>query len=183
MENLELSKRVKEQRSKKGLSQEQLADLTGLSLRTIQRVENGETIPRGETLKRLAIALHISPDELIDWQVIDDKNVLIMLNLSQFGYLIFPLLGIIIVLTIWIIKKDIVKSVDELGKTILNFQFTLIIAYVLLSIVGLFIVGPISLIFAAIVLYIFNAIMISLNTIKISKSKKLVYAPSIKILK
>jgi transcriptional regulator with XRE-family HTH domain len=52
MENLELQKRVKELRIKKGLSQEELADNTALSLRTIQRIENKETVPRGDTLKK-----------------------------------------------------------------------------------------------------------------------------------
>jgi transcriptional regulator with XRE-family HTH domain len=43
MENLELQKRVKDLRIKQGLSQEELADKTGLSLRTIQRIENRES--------------------------------------------------------------------------------------------------------------------------------------------
>ncbi len=47
MERSDLAKRVKELRTKKGLSQEQLAEASGLSLRTIQRIENGETLPRG----------------------------------------------------------------------------------------------------------------------------------------
>ena len=40
MEDKNLSQRVKELRKKKGLSQEELAKTAGLSLRTIQRVEN-----------------------------------------------------------------------------------------------------------------------------------------------
>ena len=66
MENSELQKRVKELRIRKGFSQEELADKSGLSLRTIQRMENGDTYPRGDTLKRLAIALQVSPDKIID---------------------------------------------------------------------------------------------------------------------
>lgn len=183
METFELSKRVKELRVKKGLSQEQLADVTGLSLRTIQRVENGETIPRGDTLKRLAIALQVSPDELIEWQVIEDKNVLIMLNLSQFGFIAFPLLGIIIPLAIWIIKKDIIKSVDELGKSILNFQISLMIIFFLLCIITFVFIGAMAIFIWIIVAYIFNIIMITLNTIKVKKNKNVVYVPSFKFLK
>jgi transcriptional regulator with XRE-family HTH domain len=48
-------KKVKDLRTKQGLSQEELAEKTGLSLRTIQRIENGESIPRGDTLKRLSV--------------------------------------------------------------------------------------------------------------------------------
>ena len=51
MKNLELSKKIKELRTRKGLSQEELSEEAGLSLRTIQRIENGETEPRSDSLK------------------------------------------------------------------------------------------------------------------------------------
>jgi thiol-disulfide isomerase/thioredoxin len=57
MNNLNLAQRVKDLRNRKGISQEILAKESGLSLRTIQRIENNETVPRGDTLKRLSIAL------------------------------------------------------------------------------------------------------------------------------
>jgi len=140
MENLELQKRVKDSRAKQGLSQEELAEKTGLSLRTIQRIENGESIPRGDTLKRLSIALQSTPDDLIDWQIQEDKNVLKMLSLSQLGFLAFPLLGTIIPLAIWILKKDKIKHVDSIGKSILNFQITWAIALFMLYLVILIMV-------------------------------------------
>lgn len=67
MENNNLSQRVKELRKEKGLSQEGLAKTAGLSLRTIQRVENQETEPTGDTLKRIATALDSTPAELLNW--------------------------------------------------------------------------------------------------------------------
>jgi len=105
MENSELQKRVKDLKIRQELSQEELSYKSGLSLRTIQRIENGESIPRGDTLKRLSIALQSTPDDLIDWQIKVDKNILKILNLSQLGFLAFPILGIIIPLAIWILKK------------------------------------------------------------------------------
>ena len=54
MENEKLAQGVKELRKVKGFSQEELAKNSGLSLRTIQRLENGETEPSGETLKRIS---------------------------------------------------------------------------------------------------------------------------------
>lgn len=66
MENEKLAQAVKDLRKKKGLSQEELAKHSGLSLRTIQRVENGETEPAGETLRRISTALDVAPNELID---------------------------------------------------------------------------------------------------------------------
>ena len=67
MNNNNLSQRVKELRKDKGLSQEELAKIAGLSLRTIQRVENRETEPTGDTLKRIATALDSTPAELLNW--------------------------------------------------------------------------------------------------------------------
>ena len=65
MTNEKLAQVVKELRKGKALSQEELAKNSGLSLRTIQRVENGETEPTGETLKRISSALDVTPNELI----------------------------------------------------------------------------------------------------------------------
>ena len=66
MEKNNLSQKVKELRKNKGLSQEELAKTAGLSLRTIQRVENRETEPTGDTLKRIATALDSTPAELLN---------------------------------------------------------------------------------------------------------------------
>jgi transcriptional regulator with XRE-family HTH domain len=74
MANTELSKRVKELRLKRGLSQDQLADISGLSLRTVQRVESGQNIPRGDTLSRLAIALQVSTEEIVELQSIENGH-------------------------------------------------------------------------------------------------------------
>ncbi|WP_299582413.1 helix-turn-helix domain-containing protein [uncultured Sunxiuqinia sp.] len=54
--------RIKQLRESKGLSQEELSEKAGLSLRTIQRMENGEGVPRGSTLKNLASSLDVSSD-------------------------------------------------------------------------------------------------------------------------
>jgi uncharacterized Tic20 family protein len=190
MENSDLVKKVKDLRRQKGFSQELLAETSGLSLRTIQRIENGETEPRGDTLKRLAVALQVSPDDLLDWRVVEDKNVLTLLNLSQFGYLVFPLLGIIIPLAIWILKKDKVKYVNELGKAILNFQITwtiiLFVSYLAITASLLFNLGfglpTFSMLMIIGLLYIFNAWVIVINTIRIQHGKQVGYKPAFAFL-
>jgi len=75
MANTELSKRIKELRIKRGMSQDQLADISGLSLRTIQRVESGDNTPRGDTLSRLATALQVTTEEIIDLQNIAHNQI------------------------------------------------------------------------------------------------------------
>lgn len=72
MENQNLAKKVKELRKIKSLSQDELAKKAGLSLRTVQRVENEDTIPSAETLKRLALVLDVAPNELTEF-IIDGE--------------------------------------------------------------------------------------------------------------
>ncbi len=58
--------KIKELREQNGLSQEELSETSGISLRTIQRIENGESVPRGSTLKTIATSLNVSSDLLIN---------------------------------------------------------------------------------------------------------------------
>lgn len=183
---------IKSLRAQKGLSQEELADISGLSLRTIQRIENSETTPRGDTLKRLAIALSVSPDELIDWQIQEDNNLLAVLNLSQLGFLAFPLLGLIIPLLIWILKKDSIRYVDTVGRKILNFQLTFNLFIFAIITIGAVLSGIvlnnvpfwlfISFAISTVVLYSYNVTLILINTVVWRKKKTVNYLPAIQFL-
>jgi uncharacterized Tic20 family protein len=191
MKNKEQATRIKELRNRKGFSQEELSAKSGLSLRTIQRIENGETEPRGDSLKRLAITFGVSPDEITDWQIVEDNSVLSMLNLSQLGFLAFPILGIIIPLTIWILKKDKIKNVDRVGKSILNFQITwTILLFMILLFMVLttafslnFSVSMFTIILIISALYLYNITMIIMNTVRSSNMKEVYYNPALKILR
>lgn len=62
-----LSKNLKKLREQKGLSQDRLAKLADIANNTIIKIEQGENInPTLETLKKVAKALEVSVDELID---------------------------------------------------------------------------------------------------------------------
>ena len=63
----ELGNRILEIRKRKGLSQEELAEMAGISLRTLQRIEKGETEPRGYTLKSICQALGTDVEEVYDY--------------------------------------------------------------------------------------------------------------------
>lgn len=193
MNNLNLSQRVKGLRNQRGMTQELLAEDSGLSLRTIQRIENAETVPRGDSLKRLAIALNTTPDEIIDWKIQEDKGYLILMSLSALGFLFFPILGIILPLIFWILKKDKLKNVDELGKSILNFEITwsiVFFSYLILLFMGVFSIlrhiTPFSVLkvyIPIIILYIYNFTIIIINTVRVSKGRKYKYIPSLRIFK
>jgi len=61
-----LGKRVKEYRRRKGLTQQKLAEKTGLSFNTITKIEQGiGDSPTLKTLVKLVDALEVSIDELV----------------------------------------------------------------------------------------------------------------------
>ena len=74
METKDLAKRLKELRAIRGMSQEYLAEESRVSLRTIQRIENSESEPTGETVKRIANALDVQLNELIGSNLVTETN-------------------------------------------------------------------------------------------------------------
>ena len=92
--------RIQAFRLQKGLTQEQLAELSGISERTIQRIENGETTPRSHSLKAIATALDKTYEDLTgitEASLLPGKNnrhgtqhFLHVLLLSCFSYLVIP---------------------------------------------------------------------------------------------
>ena len=186
-----LGQRIKELRKQKGMSQEYLAEESGLSLRTIQRIENGETNPTGESLKRLSNALNVNPDELIDWSVKVDKRYLTFLNLSALTFLFFPLLGILIPFILWTARKGKIKNINKLGKDLINFEITWTLLlfsfpflWLLLAKIGLLKNLTLSIIFIIVgVMYFINFIFILLNTLRISNENDVNYNPKFKFLR
>jgi len=129
MEKSILAAKIKELRLAKGYSQEYLAETAQLSLRTVQRIENGETIPRGHTLNRLAKAMDISIAELTGSAsaAVNNNGYIALINLSALAFLViikFPFISFIAPLLLWLYKRDQFEDVNEQGKTILNFQIT-----------------------------------------------------------
>jgi len=186
-----LAIRLKELRNQKGMSQEVLADESGLSLRTIQRIENGETNPTGDSLKRLSNALNLNPDELIDWSIKEDKRYLTFLNLSTLTFLFFPMLGILVPFILWTSRKGKIKNINKLGKDLINFEitWTILLFFIpfllfLISKIGLLENLTLSKIFIIIgAMYFINLIFILINTVRISNEKDVIYYPQIKFLK
>ena len=183
--------RIKELRKQKGMSQELLADESGLSLRTIQRIEKGETNPTGESLKRLSNALNVNPDELIDWSIKEDKKYLTFLNLSALTFLFFPLLGILVPFILWTSRKGTIKNINKIGKDLINFEITWTLflffipfLWLLMSKIGVLDHLTLSTIFIVSgVMYFINLIFILLNTLRISNEKDVLYNPKIKFLR
>ncbi len=141
---MELSKKIVRARKKQGLTQEELAGLTNITVRTIQRIESGESIPRAFTIKALARALETSFEELtsetqterlenqpdlsqISSDPGNEKHFLQILCLSCFSYLVLPFVHFLI--PIYLLKKHNHGHPETLviGRTIIRQQIYWII--------------------------------------------------------
>ncbi len=60
-----IGKKIKHRREELGLSQYEIADLTGISRAHISRIEGGKNSPLFGTVERLAKALRTSPASLL----------------------------------------------------------------------------------------------------------------------
>src|SRR3954463_3880349 len=116
-------KKIVDLRIRRGWTQEELADKTGVTVRTIQRIETGATQPRLYTLKALASVLGteveslLQPDPATDLvsqassaveqagaapdPVPEEQDNLYLLNLSSFLYLVIPFIHALLPYKIW----------------------------------------------------------------------------------
>ena len=62
----ELGSKIRQMRKRSGLTQNELADRSGISFRTIQKIEDGSSVPRVDTLDTLCQSLGVSIAELIE---------------------------------------------------------------------------------------------------------------------
>jgi transcriptional regulator with XRE-family HTH domain len=130
--------RIQAIRKSKGLSQEALAEEAGVSLRTIQRLEQGDTTPRSYTMQALATALGVPLEELREEPALlpapvaeapaptsalpSDATQLQLLNLSALGLLLFPFLNLLGPWLLWRDRRHSTEHVAEVGRRVLGFQ-------------------------------------------------------------
>lgn len=114
-------------RTQNNYTQTELAEKSGLSIRTIQRVEAG-IIPKGHTLKAIAQALQIGVEKLIEDEIFDeedshtiDTTSLKILNISALLFLIFPYGNLIFPFIIWNKNSKEFKA-NRVALQILNLQ-------------------------------------------------------------
>jgi len=203
MKNQSFAFKVKELRELIGFTQEQLSEESKLSLRTIQRIESGESIPKGDTLIKLTKTLGVTTEYFLNSNVYEDKGYLMLLNLSALCFIIHPILGIIVPLVMWIIKREKIKYVEATGKKLINFQVTWTLTLYLMLIIFQLIVsglkGNIGYLFYINIshldtiilghltspfylLYLFNIFMISMNFRRNYNGLEAKYVPAIPFL-
>ncbi len=102
MANQNISEQIKQARKRAGLTQQELANETGLSLRTIQRIEKGDQEVSGYSLRQISSTLDVQLEQLILPNVnqmrIETSSLPAVkaLYLSSLLFVINPLLGIIV---------------------------------------------------------------------------------------
>lgn len=72
-----LGKRIKELRLKKGLSQEQLAEMLDIAVRNVSKIECGTNFIRADKISKLSHALEVSPHELFNFEHLKAKDNLL----------------------------------------------------------------------------------------------------------
>ncbi|KIC63693.1 helix-turn-helix domain-containing protein [Chryseobacterium taiwanense] len=132
-----MSNQAKILREKQHMTQAELAEKSGLSLRTIQRIEAG-SIPKGFTLKAIAQALQTDPEKVVlPTEEKKENNRAKLINLSALCGLIIPFGGVIFPLILTYKTQDVVTK--EIGKDIISIQILLAAVLSLFMIVSPFI--------------------------------------------
>lgn len=108
-----------------------------------------------------------------------DENTMAMLcHLSALAGFILPFGSILGPLVVWLVKKDEMSIVDRHGRDSINFQLTMLIAYIVSFILIFAVIGVILLPVVA----LFSFIMVIVASIKAYEGKEFTYPLSFKFL-
>lgn len=166
-----------EYRNKFNLTQEELSKKSGISVRTIQRIESGIE-PKGYTLKALAKAMGIDEEDLIQNNEQNNQpnsNIVNLINLSSLLVVFIPIASFILPLVITLIKNQL----NTLTKQIITIQILWSGIMISVYLIGSFIsvnelgrdIGMGILLFLVFV----NAFIILKNSAELNKNNKLFF--------
>lgn len=139
---MSLGNKVVSARKTKGLTQEQLAERASVTVRTIQRIESDDSIPRDYTLKAIAAALSMPLEEFISVRSClnkvctshlpvqegrpaepqETRHFLQLLNLSAFSYLVVPFVHFLIPIFLLKKRKEKDNALQTTGQRIIRQQ-------------------------------------------------------------
>ncbi|GKW54427.1 DUF4870 domain-containing protein [Pseudoalteromonas shioyasakiensis] len=100
-------------------------------------------------------------------------------HLSALAGLLFPFGSVIGPLIVWLVKKEEMPLVAEHGRKSLNFQLTMMIAYIVCFMLMFVVVGVILLPLVA----LFSLIMVVVSAIKANDGKEVKYPMAIEFIK
>ena len=100
-------------------------------------------------------------------------------HLSALAGFLFPFGSVIGPLIVWLVKKEEMPLVAEHGRKSLNFQLTMMIAYIVCFMLMFVVVGVILLPLVA----LFSLIMVVVSAIKANDGKEVKYPMAIEFIK
>ncbi|MDX1471208.1 MAG: helix-turn-helix transcriptional regulator [Flavobacteriaceae bacterium] len=169
-------------RTQKNLTQEELSELSGLSVRTIQRIEAGNS-PKGHTLKALCKALELKEEDFIeDKPEVSNESKLVYINYASLLFFI-PFLNIVI--PFYLLKYYQISS--KIGKQIITIQIIwtvislLVIAFTIFS-VGWFNISRDWTLRVGLIFAIVNVFIVLSNSIGLTKKGKLLLSPNFSLI-
>ena len=170
--------RLKKIREKLNITQEELAEKSSVSVRTIQRIEAG-TEPKGYTLKSLAKALEVEEKTLLFEQeeaIKLDLGMLKLINFSALPFTIIPPLNIIVPLIVMFVKKEF----NAITKQLVTIQIVWTILAVIIFMAASFLknwldLNSKSILVVMIFLLLSNLLIVFRNAFEIDKNGKLFF--------
>lgn len=109
----------------------------------------------------------------------DQRTWAMFCHLSALAGLLFPFGSVIGPLIVWLVKKEEMPLVAEHGRKSLNFQLTMMIAYIVCFMLMFVVVGVILLPLVA----LFSLIMVIVSAIKANDGKEVNYPMAIEFIK
>ena len=181
--------RLKAFREQQNLTQEELSKKSGISARTIQRIETGKE-PKGYTRRVLAKALEIEENELLHKEPMQEQpeistpkeetkevalinySLLKLINLSSIPFIIIPPLNIIVPFVLMLT----LKQKNRFTKQLISLQILWTIIAPIVFMLGIFLkLGNEFTMILIILIVSSNVFIILRNAIEIDRNKKLYY--------
>ena len=116
---------INKKRKVKGFSQERLAELSNINLRTIQRIESNENEPRGKTLSLICNVLEINIETLIENTTLSKplkEKIINWIFLIAFNFLLMTIFG-------FLLLDSNANWNSRLGGLLLSFLIPMTIVY------------------------------------------------------
>jgi len=183
---------IKDKRSELGLTQKDLVEKSGLSLRTIQRLEASDEPPKGHSLQVLAKAFNLGTDDFLryynnsDYGQKKERLILSTLNLSILSFCIIPFGNLIWPFMIWRYNQES-EFVTQHGRQIINVQILFTLVMMVSLIISPFIdpspkeTTPLIL-YVLLIVVLANVVIVGINAQRIRKEHINLINPPIQFL-
>lgn len=175
--------KLKSIRELQNLTQEEVAERSGISVRTIQRIETGKD-PKGHTLRILAKTLAVTEKELLNPALAETKEdntdelpkadytTLKLINLSTILFILLPPLNIMVPLLLMFALRQ--KNI--LIKQLISVQILWTIVAPIVFLLGIFLkLGHQFTIILIAVIVLANVFIILRNAMELDRKKQLYF--------